>query len=237
MTTEGARLARLGFADVAAAQSGLELLAGSDLPADLLADAIGTAADPDLALDGLVRVVQALPADEVPALRTALEALNDCIEVANTTWPLAARRADIAKGLVVLAQKGAPVLGDVEAAMEGVAVEIDLDRRARLVCAGAADAHDRPREQEHRQPVDGGQCRAGEHIGGPGADAGGDRPGLQAVLLPGVGDGAVHHRLLVVFLMMLSGALMMLPARPSSAQARGAAAAAAPVAPATTPAL
>src|ERR1700682_5161480 len=55
--------------------------------------------------------------------------------------PLAARRADIAKGLVVLAQKGAPVLGDVEAAMGGVAVEIDLDRRARLVCAGAADAY------------------------------------------------------------------------------------------------
>src|SRR5712671_7675108 len=53
---------------------------------------------------------------------------------------LAARRADIAEGLVVLAQKGAPVFGDVEATMRGVAGEIDLDRCARLVCAGTSDA-------------------------------------------------------------------------------------------------
>ena len=41
----------------------------------------------------------------------------------------------------MLAQKGAPVLGDVEAAMGSVAGEVDLDRCAGLVCAGAANAH------------------------------------------------------------------------------------------------
>ena len=55
--------------------------------------------------------------------------------------PLAARRAKIAEGLVVLAQKGAPVLGDVETAMGSVAGEVDLDCCAGLVGAGAANAH------------------------------------------------------------------------------------------------
>ncbi|MFI5043063.1 MAG: hypothetical protein ACHQNA_14665, partial [Acidimicrobiales bacterium] len=61
ITTHGARLARLGFADVAAAQSRVGALAGPDLPADDLAEALGLAADPDLALDGLTRLVDALP--------------------------------------------------------------------------------------------------------------------------------------------------------------------------------
>ena len=52
-------------------------------------------------------------------------------------------------------------------------------------------------QQQHRQPVDGRQRGAGQHVGGAGADAGGDGPGLQPVLLAGVGDGAVHHGLLV----------------------------------------
>jgi hypothetical protein len=41
----------------------------------------------------------------------------------------------------VLAQKGAPVLGDVETAMGRVAGEVDLDCCAGLVGAGAANAH------------------------------------------------------------------------------------------------
>src|SRR6185436_6023845 len=55
--------------------------------------------------------------------------------------PLAARRAKIAEGLVVLAQEGAPVLGDVETTMGSVAGEVDLDCCAGLVGAGAANAH------------------------------------------------------------------------------------------------
>ena len=53
------------------------------------------------------------------------------------------------------------------------------------------------RHQQHRQPVDGGERGPGHHVGRAGADAGGDDVGLQPVLHPGVGDGAVHHGLLV----------------------------------------
>ncbi len=73
ITTTGARLARLGFADVAGAQNRVGALAGAlDLPADELAEALGLAADPDLALDGLTRLVDALPDPARPALRAAL---------------------------------------------------------------------------------------------------------------------------------------------------------------------
>src|SRR5258707_15053199 len=54
---------------------------------------------------------------------------------------LAARRAEIAEALIVLAQKGAPVFADVEATMCGVAGEVDLDGCARLVGAGAANTY------------------------------------------------------------------------------------------------
>jgi glutamate-ammonia-ligase adenylyltransferase len=74
ITTEGARLARLGFADVARAEARLGALAGPDLAADDLADALGEAADPDLALNGLTRLVEALPAADRPVLRAALGA-------------------------------------------------------------------------------------------------------------------------------------------------------------------
>ncbi len=74
ITTEAARLARLGFADVAGAQIRVGALAGPDLPADDLAEALGLAADPDLALDGLTRLVDALPDPAQPALRAALAA-------------------------------------------------------------------------------------------------------------------------------------------------------------------
>ncbi len=53
------------------------------------------------------------------------------------------------------------------------------------------------RQQQHRQPVDGGQGRAGEHVGGARSDAGGHGPGLQPVALARVGDRAVHHGLFV----------------------------------------
>ena len=52
-------------------------------------------------------------------------------------------------------------------------------------------------QQQHRQPVDGRQCGAGQHVGGAGTDAGGDGPGRQPILLAGVGDRGVHHRLFV----------------------------------------
>ena len=52
-------------------------------------------------------------------------------------------------------------------------------------------------QQQDRDPVDRGQGSAGDHVGGAGTDAGGDGPGLQAVAHPRVGDGRVHHRLLV----------------------------------------
>ena len=53
------------------------------------------------------------------------------------------------------------------------------------------------RQQQHRDPVDGGQGRTGQHVGRAGADGGGAGPGLEAVLLARVADGGVHHRLLV----------------------------------------
>ena len=52
-------------------------------------------------------------------------------------------------------------------------------------------------QQQHRQAVDGGQRRAGEHVRRARADRGRAHPGLEAVLLAGVGDRRVHHRLLV----------------------------------------
>ena len=53
------------------------------------------------------------------------------------------------------------------------------------------------RQQQHRQPVDGRQRGAGQHVRRAGADAGGDGPRLQPVPLAGVRHGAVHHGLLV----------------------------------------
>ena len=53
------------------------------------------------------------------------------------------------------------------------------------------------RQQQHREPVDRRQRGAGQHVRRARADGGGARPGLQAVLLAGVGDGGVHHGLLV----------------------------------------
>src|SRR5262245_19089543 len=72
MTTEGGRLARLGFVDVDAARRRLEAVAGAVVPVDDLATAVGGAADPDLAADGLARLAQALPDGELPAFRAAL---------------------------------------------------------------------------------------------------------------------------------------------------------------------
>ena len=62
---------------------------------------------------------------------------------------------------------------------------------------GAAVGEGVGRQQQHRQPVDGGQRGAGDHVGGARADAAGDRVGLQPVLHPGVRDRGVHHGLLV----------------------------------------
>ena len=53
------------------------------------------------------------------------------------------------------------------------------------------------RQQQHRDPVDRRESGTGEHVGGARADRGGAHPRLQAVLLAGVGDRGVDHRLLV----------------------------------------
>ena len=52
-------------------------------------------------------------------------------------------------------------------------------------------------QQQHGQPVDRRQRGAGQHVRRAGPDAGGDDPGLAALLHPRVRDGGVHHRLLV----------------------------------------
>ena len=53
-------------------------------------------------------------------------------------------------------------------------------------------------QQQHRQPVDMGHRRCRDHVGGAGADRGGARHDLAAVVDLGEGDGGVDHRLLVV---------------------------------------
>jgi [glutamine synthetase] adenylyltransferase / [glutamine synthetase]-adenylyl-L-tyrosine phosphorylase len=78
-TTAGAQLARLGFSDPSRAERLLQdsALAGfadpmDDVFHDGLPDALSAAADPDLALLGLVRVLEALPDDESAGLLLAL---------------------------------------------------------------------------------------------------------------------------------------------------------------------
>ena len=78
-TTIGGRLARLGFADPGRAERLLHdpaLASFADrldgVGHDGLADALGAAPDPDLALLGLVRVLDALPDEEGAALLVAL---------------------------------------------------------------------------------------------------------------------------------------------------------------------
>ncbi len=53
------------------------------------------------------------------------------------------------------------------------------------------------RQQQHRQPVDGGQRRPGDHVGRAGADRGRAGPGGQPVTHPRVPGRGVHHGLLV----------------------------------------
>jgi glutamate-ammonia-ligase adenylyltransferase len=79
VTTTGAQLARLGFSDPSRAERLLQdsALAGfadpmDDVFHDGLPDALSAAADPDLALLGLVRVLEALPEDESAGLLLAL---------------------------------------------------------------------------------------------------------------------------------------------------------------------
>ena len=78
-TTTGGQLARLGFADPGRAERLLQdsALAGFADPLDEvfhdgLPDALSAAADPDLALLGLVRVLDALPDDERAGVFLAL---------------------------------------------------------------------------------------------------------------------------------------------------------------------
>ena len=71
-TTAAANLVRLGFADVGRSAATLAAVAGPDLPAAMLAEALGSAADPDLAVAALAAVLAGLPADGRLALRAAL---------------------------------------------------------------------------------------------------------------------------------------------------------------------
>ena len=54
-----------------------------------------------------------------------------------------------------------------------------------------------PRQQQHRQPVDGGQRGARDQVGRARADRGGARQRRQTVAHARVRDGCVHHALLV----------------------------------------
>ena len=58
-------------------------------------------------------------------------------------------------------------------------------------------AKESPASSEHRQPVDRGGGRAGDHVGRARADGGQARVGGEPVAHLGVGNGGVHHALLV----------------------------------------
>ena len=60
-----------------------------------------------------------------------------------------------------------------------------------------APREDIPRQQQHRQAVDGRQRRAGDHVGRARSDGRGADKGLQAVLHLGVAAGEVHPGLFV----------------------------------------
>src|SRR4051812_32556350 len=69
------RLLRHGFTDPSAAGKLLESPELAPVREDsALLDALGATADPDLALRGLVRLVEALPADERPTLLSTVVA-------------------------------------------------------------------------------------------------------------------------------------------------------------------
>ena len=90
-----------------------------------------------------------------------------------------------------------PVAGD---GLEGV-VDRDVQRarvlqllQHRIRVAGGEDVGG---QQQHREPVGGGQRGTGHHVEGARADRGGHSPGLQPVLRLGVGGGSVDGALLV----------------------------------------
>ena len=104
-------------------------------------------------------------------------------------------------------QRGQEVLGP------GDAVEVAGDRpeavvgRDRAVVevldllqhrVGAAVGEDVAADEEHRQAVDVGERRRGDHVGRARADRGGDRMGAAPALGLGVGDRRMRHRLLVL---------------------------------------
>ena len=78
---------------------------------------------------------------------------------------------------------------------DGAVVEV-LDLLEHRV--GAAVGEDVAAEEEHRQAVDVGERRGGDHVGGARPDRGGDGVRAAAALGLGVGDGGVGHRLLVL---------------------------------------
>ncbi len=65
---------------------------------------------------------------------------------------------------------------------------------------GGAGGEGVPGQQEHRDPVDGGEGGAGDEVGGAGADGRGHGVRGQPAALAGVADGGVHHGLLVAAL-------------------------------------
>ena len=84
--------------------------------------------------------------------------------------------------------------------LEGV-VGADVGPARRLLLLEHGRRHpggeDVARQQQHRQPVDGGRGRPGDHVGRPRADRGGAGEGGQAVAVLGVAGGDVDHALLV----------------------------------------
>ena len=104
-------------------------------------------------------------------------------------------------------QRGQDVLGPgdaVEVAGDRLEAVVGRDRAVVEVLdllqhrVGPAVGEDVAADEEHRQPVDVGERRGGDHVGRARADRGGDRVGAAAALRLGVGDRGVGHRLLVL---------------------------------------
>ena len=124
MTTEGGRLARLGFVDVEAARRRLEAVAGSDVPVDDLATAVGGAADPDLAADGLARLAQALPRGELSRFRAALTSPDGTCERL-----VAVLGASAASSVAAARSASSPATSSTDTAPDRSRAAIDSSRR------------------------------------------------------------------------------------------------------------
>ena len=95
-----------------------------------------------------------------------------------------------------------PILADrLEAVVDRQVLAVrrfELLQDGRHIAAG----EDIAGQQQHRQAVDGRRGRAGDHVGGAGADRGEAGEGLKAVLDLGIGRGRMDCALLVAYLVV-----------------------------------